>query len=43
MKERVYVYYLEESNFSVDTYTFHDKVKANIYDDLYIDFSEMDI
>lgn len=43
MKERVYVYYLEESNFSVDTYTFHDKVKANIYDNLYIDFSEIDI
>ena len=39
-KSSVFVYYLEKSNFKAEAYTFNDKIKVNIYDDLYIDFSE---
>jgi len=41
--EKVIVYYLEEDNFQMETYTFQDKIKANIYEDLWIDFQELDI
>ena len=42
--ERIYwlkgeVYYFEESEFKAETYSFKDKIKVNIYDDLYIDFA----
>jgi len=37
----VLVYYLEESKFEVSSYTFQDKIKVNIYDDLWIDFVEI--
>lgn len=40
-KERIFVYYLEKAKFEVETYTFRDIVKANIYDDLYINFSDI--
>ena len=43
MKSRVYVYHLKESEFELDAYTFHDKIKVNIYDDLWIDFQELDL
>lgn len=43
LKKRVIVYDLEEPHFSMDTYTFQDNIKANIYDDLWIDFGELDI
>lgn len=43
IKERIIVYNLEEPSFSMDSYTFQDKIKANIYDDLWIDFKELDI
>lgn len=37
----VLVYHLEESKFEVSSYTFQDKIKVNIYDDLWIDFMEI--
>lgn len=40
---QIYVYYLEETSFSVNTYTFQDKLKANIFDDFYIDFPSLRI
>lgn len=43
MKRSVLVYYLEETKFEVSAYTFQDKVKTNIYGDLEIDFSKLDI
>ena len=39
-KESVWVYYFEESEFKAEAYSFKDEIKVNIYDDLYIDFSE---
>ena len=35
----VLVYFLEQSDFQVEKYTFNDKIKAGIYDGLYIDFA----
>lgn len=43
VKESIFVYYLEQEQFELKTYTFHDKIKANIYDDLYIDMENLDI
>lgn len=43
MKRFVLVYYLEETKFEVSAYTFQDKVKTNIYGDLEIGFSKLDI
>lgn len=40
---QIHVYYLEERSFSVNVYTFQDKIKVSIYDDLCIDFARMDI
>lgn len=39
--EKVFVYYLEKPDFQIEPYTFHDNIKANIYDDLCIDFSDI--
>ena len=39
--EKIFVYYLEQSEVKADSYTFQDKLKANIYDDLWIDFGEL--
>jgi len=36
----VYVYFLEEDKFRTTAYTFQDKIKVNIYDDLWIDFTK---
>lgn len=41
--EKITVYYLEVSDLVIDNYTFQDKIKVNIYDDLWIDFKELDI
>ncbi|MBD5461242.1 MAG: Uma2 family endonuclease [Lachnospiraceae bacterium] len=41
--EKVFVYYLEQPDFQIGTYTFHDKIKVNIYEDLWIDFQELDL
>ncbi len=40
-KKSVYVYCLEETKFETSTFTFQDRIKANIYDDLWIDFKEL--
>lgn len=42
-KNCIFVYFLEKASFEVKTYTFQDKIKANIYEDLYIDFAELDL
>lgn len=42
-EKNVLVYYLEESKFKMSSYTFQDKVKVNIYDDLWIDFQSLDL
>ena len=42
-KQSIFVYYLEQKNFKVEAYTFDDTIKVNIYEDLYIDFSELDL
>lgn len=39
--EKVLVYYLSQADFQMETYTFKDKIKVNIYDDLLIDFSKV--
>ncbi|MDE7416091.1 MAG: Uma2 family endonuclease [Lachnospiraceae bacterium] len=39
----IYVYSLEPEHFSVKVYTFHDTVKAGIYEDLFIDFAAFDL
>ena len=41
--KRILVYHLEKTDFEVKTYTFQDRVKANIYDDLWIDFTELEL
>lgn len=41
--EKITVYYLEVPDPIINTYTFQDKIKVNIYDDLWIDFKELDI
>ena len=38
IKESIFVYHLEETKFEAAAYTFQDKIKVNIYDDLWIDF-----
>ncbi len=38
---KIFVYHLEETDFNADSYTFQDKVKVNIYDDLQIDFKAL--
>ena len=40
-KKFIYVYYLEKSRFETTPYTFFDKIKVNIYNDLWIDFREL--
>jgi len=37
----VYIYFLEENKFRTTAYTLQDKIKVNIYDDLWIDFKEL--
>ncbi|MBR1742217.1 MAG: Uma2 family endonuclease [Lachnospiraceae bacterium] len=41
--EKVFVYHLEDEAFSLSQYTFEDQIKVHIYDDLIIDFKELDI
>lgn len=38
--EKIFVYQLEQIDLKVNTHTFRDKVKAGIYDNLWIDFKE---
>lgn len=39
----IFVYYLAQDHFNAVAYSFCDTIKVNIYDDLYIDFSKMNI
>lgn len=41
--EKIFVYFLEQDAFKVETYNFQDKIKVNIYDDLWIDFQELNL
>ncbi len=34
-------YWAGEAKFDVTSYTFQDRIKANLYDDLWIDFQEL--
>lgn len=42
-KEQVFVYHLDKENFGLSTYTFQDKIQVGIYEDLWIDFKELDL
>ena len=42
-KQTILVYFFEQTDFDVRQYTFHDKIKVNIYDDLWIDFKELNL
>lgn len=42
-KGNIFVYYMEEGKFSVETYTFQDRVRANVFEDFSIDFAELDL
>lgn len=41
--QTVLVYYLEQKDFAVKTYTFQDSIKVNIYNDFWINFRELDL
>ena len=41
--EKVFVYHLNQADVNADSYTFQDKIKVNIYDDLWIDFAELEL
>ena len=41
--KKIFVYHLEQADFKADCYTFQDKIKANIYDNLSIDFKELSL
>lgn len=43
MAQSVYVYHLEEEQFETAAYTFQDKIKTMIYEDLYIDFHQLEL
>jgi len=42
-RNAIFVYFFEKTAFNVISHTFQDKIKVNIYDDLMIDFSQLDI
>lgn len=42
-KQTIIVYHLEETRFEVTSYTFQDTIKANIYDDLSINLTELEL
>ena len=41
MNQSMYVYFLEDDKFRTTAYTLQDKINVNIYDDLWIDFTEL--
>ncbi len=43
LSKKSFVYHLGQEDFKADSYTFQDKIKVNIYDDLWIDFTELDL
>lgn len=40
-KRSVYVYHLGEDRFETEAYTFKDRIRCSLYDDLWIDFKEL--
>ena len=42
-KKHIFVYFLEQAQFEVETYSFQDKIKVNIFKDLFIDFTEIEV
>ena len=40
-QQNICVYDMRDNQFIINQYTFHDHVKVNIYDDLYIDFASL--
>ena len=43
IKQNILVYFFEQNHLEVEVYTFQDEIKVNIYDDLVIDFKEIDM
>ena len=43
ISQTVLVYFFEQDSFNVQQYSFQDKIKVNIYNDLWIDFSELEL
>ena len=43
IEQTIFVYYLEKDSFKATPYTFQDKIKVKIYDDLWIDFQEISL
>ena len=43
INQSIYVYHLETTQFETTAYTFEDTIKVNIYEDLFIDFSELEL
>ena len=43
MNQTILVYFFEQSAFDVRSYTFQDKIKASLFDDLEIDFTALDL
>lgn len=41
--EKIFVYHLDQPDVKADSYRFQDKIKVNIYDDLWIDFAELEL
>ena len=41
--KKILVYDLSQDDMRIDSYTFQDKIKVNIYDDLWIDFKELQL
>lgn len=42
VSKKNFVYHLEKNNFRADCYAFQEKIKVNIYDNLWIDFNELE-
>ncbi|HCT90883.1 MAG TPA: Uma2 family endonuclease, partial [Lachnospiraceae bacterium] len=42
-RENIFVYHMEEDQFSVGTYTFRDCVRAGIFEDFSVDFAGLDL
>ncbi|MCM1542071.1 MAG: Uma2 family endonuclease [Blautia sp.] len=42
IQKSIFVYYFEQKSFKAEAYTFHDKIKVNIYEDLEIDFAALE-
>ena len=43
MGKEISVYFFEKSSFRALSYTFHDKIRSRISDDLWIDFAQLEI